>query len=90
MSQARERVRGTIIAVQEERFRLMTETGETLLLTLAPWARVSIAELGRWEAAELRVQVVYSGEPNLVSGTAHFIEPVIDEWRVKSPIRLFI
>ncbi len=88
MSQPMHRAHGTIVAVQEDRFRLVTEAGETLLLTLARGGRTS--RLVRWQAAGLRVNVAFSGEPNLVSGIAHSVRPDIDEWRVKIPIRLFV
>ncbi len=90
MSHTLERARGTIVAVQEDRFRLTTLKGITLLLTLANDADVRIANLQNWQAAEVQVEVWYSGEPNLVSGVAHSVEPLVDEWRVKIPIRLFI
>ncbi len=90
MSHPLQRARGIIVAVQEDRFRLTTLKGVTLLLTLANHAGVRITDLRDWQAAQVQVQVWYSGEPNLVSGVARSVEPLVDEWRVKIPIRLFV
>ncbi len=90
MSHTLHRARGTIVAVQEDRFRLTNLKGITLLLTVAKGAGIRIADLHDWQAAAVQVEAWYSGSPNLVSGVAHSVEPLVDEWRVKIPIRLFV
>ena len=72
----RRRTAGRIIAVQEQRFRLQTESGQGLLLTLAVNANVDGQDLDRLRAAQTRIVVEYSGEPNLATGVAHRIRPV--------------
>ncbi len=67
---------GYIIAVQEERFRLMTDSGDTLLLTLPNLARVSVPDLHRWHTDAAHVRVTFEGSPNLASGVARSIQPL--------------
>ncbi len=69
-------VTGRIVAVQEERFRLMTDEGQTLLLSLPRLSRVGPNDLKRWHASQQRVRAVYTGRPNLVSGVVRSIEPL--------------
>ncbi len=69
-------VTGHILMVQEERFRLMADSGETLLLTLPTFARFGIGDLKRWHARNAHVRVTYAGAPNLVSGVAQSIQVV--------------
>ncbi len=63
-------VTGHIVAIQEERFRLMTDSGNTLLLTLGKFSKVSSDDLCQWHAEGAHVSVDYQGEPNLASGIA--------------------
>ncbi len=65
---------GTIAVVQEERFRLITDTGQGLLLTLAHDAPLDEQDLRRLHEANLHVVVEYEGKPNLDSGVAHSIK----------------
>ncbi len=65
---------GRILMVQEERFRLMTDAGDTLLLTVPTFARFGPADLKRWRAQNAHVRVTYAGAPNLVSGVARSIK----------------
>ncbi len=67
---------GQIVAVQEQRFRLVDQNGQVLLLTLANHAGQSDADLHRWQEAGTVVTVAYSGEPNLDSGVANSVKPV--------------
>ncbi len=67
-------VAGHILMVQEERFRLMTDAGETLLLTVPTFARFGPADLKRWHAQNAHLRVTYAGAPNLVSGVARSVE----------------
>ncbi len=66
--------RGTIAVVQEERFRLITDSGQGLLLTLAYDAPLDGQDLRRLHEANLHVVVEYEGKPNLDSGVAHSIK----------------
>jgi hypothetical protein len=67
------RAEGHITSVQETRFRLMKETGESLLLTLSHSANLAPSDLCRLRDSQRRVVVEYTGEPNLESGVAHRI-----------------
>lgn len=66
---------GHIVAVQEERFRLITDTGQGLVLALAHGASLGISDLSRLELDDAHVIVRYTGLPNLETGTAHSIRP---------------
>jgi hypothetical protein len=74
---ARRRTTGRIIAVQEQRFRLQTENGQGLLLTLAVNANIDSQDLHRLRAAQTWILVEYSGEPNLATGVAYLIRPTL-------------
>ena len=65
---------GTILAVQEQRFRLRTPDGRTLLLTLVRDRLVD--DLARWRDARTPVEVIFEGQPNLVSGVACSVRPL--------------
>ncbi len=67
---------GLITAIQEERFRFMTDQGESLLLTLPQDARVTRGDLARWLDENQRLEVEYTGEPNLTSGVALTLKPL--------------
>jgi hypothetical protein len=67
-------VEGRIIAVQEQRFRLLTDGGQTYLLTLARGAPLDAQELSELRRAAARVVVDYSGEPNLAGGVARSVQ----------------
>jgi hypothetical protein len=69
-------VKGRILMVQEDRFRLVGETGKGYLLSLAHDAPVSGSDLSRMQDADITVLVHYEGEPNLDSGIAHVVEPL--------------
>jgi hypothetical protein len=61
---------GLIVAIQEERFRLIIPEGQGYLLTLAKSAPVSPRDLHRWRSRGITVVVRYTGQPNLESGIA--------------------
>jgi hypothetical protein len=65
--------RGRIAVVQEQRFRLTTEDGRSLLLTLAHDAAVGAGALCRLRDARTPVEVEYTGEPNLETAVAHAV-----------------
>jgi hypothetical protein len=74
----RQTATGAILVVQEQRFHLLTERGQGLLLTLAPGAPVQMDDLRRWQAAQTPVTVAYTGEPNLTSGIAYQVQPLAE------------
>ena len=61
---------GTIAVVQEERFRLISDDGQGLLLTLSRKAATTPEDLWRFHRQASHVVVEYSGEPNTDSGVA--------------------
>jgi hypothetical protein len=65
-------VRGRLIQVQEQRFRLALDDGPAYLLTLAHTATADLEALLR---AGREVVVEYEGEPGLSSGVAHAVRP---------------
>jgi len=65
---------GTIAVVQEQRFRLITDAGQGLLLTLAHDAPLDDQDLRQLHDLNLHVVVEYEGEPNLDSGLAHSVK----------------
>jgi hypothetical protein len=67
----RKTVSGRILLVQEERFRLATDSGQDYLLDLAHNANVGAPDLHRLHQQRRHVMVEYEGTPNLVSGVAH-------------------
>ncbi len=69
-------VSGRIAVVQEERFRLVTDSGQALLLTLAHNSWTSAADLCRWHENGEHVRIEYEGEPNLTSGVARAVRPI--------------
>ncbi len=68
-------IRGLILAVQEERFRLLSQDGQGYLLTLAKHASTGLRELDYWRESGALVKVEYSGQPNLDTGVAWSIRP---------------
>jgi hypothetical protein len=68
---------GIITVVQEQRFRLLTPTGQGLLLTLARNASLTSSDLWRLHTAHIQVVVTYQGEPNLESGVAYGVRPSV-------------
>ncbi len=71
-----QRATGTIVAIQEERFRLETERGVGLLLTLANRSLISVERMEEWFCAGTQVTIEYRGEPNRVTGIAYCVRPV--------------
>ncbi len=65
---------GYITVVQEQRFRLVTDSGQGLLLTLAHDASLDSSDLQRFHDADLHVLVEYEGESNLESGVARSVK----------------
>lgn len=67
------KAQGIITVVQEQRFRLITDAGQGLLLTLAHDASVDNNGLKHLHETLAHVDVEYEGEPNLQTGVAHSI-----------------
>jgi hypothetical protein len=61
---------GRIIALQEQRFRLLTDAGQVYVLTLARDACLDASALSALHADQTRVTVDFNGEPNLTGGVA--------------------
>jgi hypothetical protein len=74
-TQQQRRARGHISIIQEQRFCLMTDAGQGLLLTLSQDADADIPQLERWRRAGASVLVEYRGEPALASGVARSVRP---------------
>ncbi len=68
-------VTGLIVAVQEERFRLVSPEGQGYLLNLTWRATGRIGQLKNWHRNQVPVRVQYEGEANLESGVAVTVEP---------------
>lgn len=69
-------VKGRILLVQEGRFRLLGEEGESYLFSLSHSASVSDSDLINWHKDNVEVKVRYVGEPDIESGIAHSVEPL--------------
>ena len=76
--QARKQITGRIIAVQEQRFRLITDDGRGFLFTVAGHGDIDLTELQYLQNSATRVRVDYVGEPNVISGVAHSIRSLSD------------
>lgn len=64
-------VAGRIVALQEERFRLLTDSGQVYLLTLGRHAPIDASTLAALHQRQAHVIVGYTGEPNLSGCVAH-------------------
>lgn len=69
-------VRGHLLLVQEQRFRLTTEDGQNYLLTLAHDANTDSESLRSLLERGAQVAVEYSGQPGFESGLAHAVRPL--------------
>jgi hypothetical protein len=65
--------RGHITVVQEERFQLMTDSGQGYLLTLGRDAGIDARDLRRLHDAGAHVVVEYDGDPDFTSGVARTV-----------------
>lgn len=63
-------VSGRIVSLQEQRFRLLTDTGQVFLLTLSRHAPLDSEKLAELHRAQAHLQVHFTGEPNLSGGVA--------------------
>ncbi len=67
---------GRIILVQEDRFRMVANSGEGYLFTLSHKSGIDQEDLERFRDADAEVLIEYEGEPNLASGVAHLVQPL--------------
>ena len=72
LTSVQRRASGYIVAVQEGTFRLMTDVGEVLLLTLAAGAGCG-RDLQELCYSGARVMVDFECEPNRMSGVARAV-----------------
>ncbi|MBV9580178.1 MAG: hypothetical protein JO057_16445 [Chloroflexi bacterium] len=61
-------VTGRVIAHQEQRVRLLTDSGQVYLLTVANRAGLDAQELADFQVRGARLAVRFSGQPNLTGG----------------------
>ena len=66
---------GHITLIQEDRFTLITDAGQGLLLTLAEGADADAADVRRLYHEQTHVAVDYDGAPGLASGVARAVRP---------------
>jgi hypothetical protein len=64
-------VLGRIAAVQEQRFKLLTDGGQAYLFTLARGAPLDAQKLRALHQTQQHLVVEFSGQPNLAGGVAH-------------------
>jgi hypothetical protein len=68
-------IKGKIIAIQEERFRLMSSEGRGYIMTLAKHTSTGVRDLAYWRETGALVEVAYSGQPHLDTGVAWDVRP---------------
>ena len=73
MSEVSRHAEGKIAVVQEERFRLISDDGQGLLLTLSHSTGVTPEELRQFQREAVHLAVAYNGEPNMASGVARSV-----------------
>jgi hypothetical protein len=66
-------ISGRIVALQEQRFRLLTDSGQVYLLTLGRDAPLDASALAELHARGAHLDVDYTGEANLANGVAHVV-----------------
>jgi hypothetical protein len=69
------KIKGRIVAVQEERFRLMSLEGQGYLLTLAKHGSTGVRDLAYWSKTGALVEVAYSGQPQMDTVVAWDVRP---------------
>jgi hypothetical protein len=67
-------VRGFVGAVQEGRFRLVTDDGRVMPFVLSHKASAEPQDLPPLVAKAVRVRVSYSESPHLIADVAHRVE----------------
>ena len=70
-SVAKRAVKGRILLIQEDRFRIVDDTGRGYLFALSHDALISERVLRLMHEAQVPVCVRYEGEPNVDSGIAY-------------------
>ncbi|MBV9597416.1 MAG: hypothetical protein JOZ87_11160 [Chloroflexi bacterium] len=61
-------VSGRVIAHQEQRLRLLTDSGQVYLLTLTNRTRLGTDQLSDYQTRGARLAVRFDGQPNLTGG----------------------
>ena len=69
----RKTVKGRIILLQEERFRMKDRQGRSFLLDLSHSLALSAEELSAWIREGSELVVTYEGEPETDTGIAYSI-----------------
>lgn len=67
-------IRGRVLMVMDPHFRLMSESGQVLLLTLGWHADASGEDLGRLRDEEALVEVKFVGKPGYDSARADSVQ----------------
>ncbi len=70
----KKRQSGRITLVQEDRFRITSDSGQSYLFTHSHSASTSFEDLIHWHRSNTHVTVEYTGEPDLESGIAQSVE----------------
>lgn len=71
-------VTGHITIVQEGRFRLVADSGQVFLLTLAHDANVDAEELDHFRHQHTHLRVEYAGEPNMDTAVVRTISSALE------------
>ncbi len=66
-------LKGHIVVVQEERFRVVDELGRSFLFDLSHSSSIGNEDLLNLNAAKADLIIQYEGEPELETGVAHSI-----------------
>jgi hypothetical protein len=69
-------VRGRLVLVHEQAFRLVTPDGRAIHLTLGAHGYPFPRALTGYRDAGIEVEVEYEGEPGTTTGKATFVRPV--------------
>jgi hypothetical protein len=65
---------GTVLLIQESRFRLLRDDGRGLTLALSPSAAIEPQDLP--PLLNQRVRVEWTHAPGLIAGSAHHVEQI--------------
>ncbi len=67
-------IKGHIIIVQEERFRMTDDKGVSYLFGLSSGASASESDLKEWHNRKTELIAEYEGEPDMETGIVHKIQ----------------
>ncbi len=68
------KINGRIILLQEERIRVVDDTGKSFLFDISPHFSVTSDDISDWIRTKRKVTVSYQGEPETESGVARSIK----------------